>query len=210
MNHRQELRKELIMETGLIWLLSSLSVLGLAGFLGSKRLGSKTGQDQNGSRQLEEVVKTAQLTNDTFFRSLELVQKNLESLLARAEAAEQRLRSLMLQPGVEKKEQYTAAALLLNEGQDPQRVAAMLTLPLPQVEVVQELQKMAVKEKKSVMRKKRDEEPPAPATHPLTKNAASREKNAARPTLLADVIKRATNGVASRGNGQTNFGGKTV
>jgi hypothetical protein len=198
------------METSLIWLLPSLSVPGLAWFLASKRLGKKKGQDQESLSQLEEVVKTAQLTNDGFFRSLELVQKNLESLLARAEAAEQRLRSLMLQPGVEKKEQYTAAALLLNEGQEPQRVASMLTLPLPQVQIVQELQKMAVKEKKSATRKKRDEEPLTPATHPPTKNAASREKNAARPTLLADVIKRATNGASSRGDVQANFGGKTA
>ena len=198
------------METILIWLLSSFNVLGLGWFAGSKRLGKKNGQDQKSLNQLDEVVKTAQLTNDGFFRSLELVQKNLESLLARAEAAEQRLRSLMLQPGVEKKEQYTAAALLLNEGQEPQRVAAMLTLPLPQVQIVQELQKMAVKEKKPATRKKRDEEAPAPATHPPTKNAASREKNAARPTLLADVIKRATNGVSSRVDAQANFGGKSA
>jgi hypothetical protein len=198
------------METGLIWLLPSLSVLGLAWFVGSKRLGKKNGQDQKNFSQLEEVVKTAHLTNDGFFRSLELVQKNLESLLARAEAAEQRLRSLMLQPGGEKKEQYTAAALLLNEGQEPQRVASMLTLPLPQVQIVQELQKIAVKEKKSTTRKKRDEETPTSPTHRLTKNAASQEKNAARPTLLAHVIKRATNGVSSRGDVQATFGGKTA
>jgi hypothetical protein len=198
------------METIVIWLLSSFNVLGLGWFAGSKRLSKKNGQDQKSLNQLEEVVKTAQLTNDGFFRSLELVQKNLESLLARAEAVEQRLRSLMLQPGVEKKDQYTAAALLLNEGQEPQRVAAMLTLPLPQVQIVQELQKMAVKEKKPATRKKRDGEAPAPATHPPTKNAASREKNAARPTLLADVIKRATNGASSRVDAQANFGGKTA
>lgn len=201
------------METGLIWLLPSLSVLGLAWFVGSKRLGWKNGQDQKNFSQLEEVVKTAHLTNDGFFRSLELVQKNLESLLTRAEAAEQRLRSLMLQPGGEKKEQYTAAALLLNEGQEPQRVASMLTLPLPQVQIVQELQKIAVKEKKSTTRKKRDEEAPTQPTQPIhrpTKNAASQEKNAARPTLLAHVIKRATNGASSRGDVQANFGGKTA
>lgn len=198
------------METILFWLLPISSVLVPAWFLASKRLGKKASQDQESLSQLEEVVKTAQLTNDGFFRSLELVQKNLESLLARAETAEQRLRGLMLQPGVEKKEQYTAAALLLNQGQEPQRVASMLTLPLPQVQIVQELQKMGVREKKSATRKKRDEEPPTPVTHPPTKNAASREKNAARPTLLADVLKKAVNGTSSRGDVQAKFGGKTA
>ena len=37
--------------------------------------------------RLEEVLRSAQLTNNGFFQSLELVQKNLESLLARAENA---------------------------------------------------------------------------------------------------------------------------
>jgi len=198
------------MEIILLWLLPISSVLVLAWFLASKRMGKKENQDQQSLRQLEEVVKTAQLTNDGFFRSLELVQKNLESLLTRAEAAEQRLRGLMLQPGVEKKEQYTAAALLLNEGQEPQRVASMLTLPLPQVQIVQELRKMAVKEKKSTIRRKRDEAPPTPVTHTPTKNAASREKNAARPTLLADVLKNAVNGTSARGAVHAKFGGKTA
>jgi hypothetical protein len=198
------------METILFWLWPILSVLVLAWFLASKRLGKKANQDQENLRQLEEVVKTAQLTNDGFFRSLELVQKNLESLLARAEAAEQRLRGLMLQPGVEKKEQYTAAALLLNQGQEPQRVASMLTLPLPQVQIVEELQKMAVKEKKSAIRKKHGEAPSTPAAQPLAKNAASKEKNAIRPTLLADVLKKAVNGTSSRGHVQVKFGGKTA
>lgn len=144
--------------------------------------------------RLEEVIKTSQLTNDGFFRSLELVQKNLESLLARAENAEQRLRSLMLQPGVEKREQYTAAALLLAEGQEAQRVASMLSLPLPQVQIVQELQKIASKDKKSSTRKKREPEMGQQEVAAEPKNAAPREKNAARPILLVDVIRNAANG----------------
>jgi hypothetical protein len=145
------------------------------------------------------VIKTSQLTNDGFFRSLELVQKNLESLLARAENAEQRLRNLMLQPGVEKKEQYTAAALLLAEGQEAQRVASMLNLPLPQVQIVQELQKIASKEKKPSTRKRREAETGQQEIAAQTKYADLREKNAARPILLVDVIRNAANG---RGSGK--------
>jgi cysteinyl-tRNA synthetase len=130
---------------------------------------------------------------------LELVQKNLESLLARAESAEQRLRNLMLQPGVEKKEQYTAAALLLGEGQEPQRVAAMLNLPLPQVQIVQELQKMATKEKKTTTRKKREDDAGHQEIATQPKVAALKEKNAAGPILLVDVIRNAANGRGSSG-----------
>jgi hypothetical protein len=212
---------------GIYVLLGSLCLLLAGWFVACKRRSVNDDKKDQSLLRLEEVIKTSQLTNDGFFRSLELVQKNLESLLARAESAEQRLRSLMLQPGVEKKEQYTAAALLLAEGQEPQRVASMLSLPLPQVQVVQELQKMAGKEKKAGTRKKREEEigqqeVPTQAKNAAPrekkaavrkkregeigqqeiatqqKNAAPREKNAARPGLLIDVIRNAANGHGSR------------
>ena len=150
-----------------------------------------TKRDESLAR-LEEVLRSAQLTNDSFFRSLELVQKNLESLLARAENDEQRMRNLMLQPGGEKREQYTAAAVLLGEGQEPRRVASMLNLPLPQVELVQELHRMASKEKKSTPSKRRNDESGRRDIQEPTKVAARREKSA-QPILLTDILKRAAN-----------------
>ena len=178
-------------------LIASGGLLLAVGLLARKRRGTIASKKDENLLRLEEVIKTSQLTNDGFFRSLDLVQKNLEALLARAESAEQRLRSLMLQPGVEKKEQYTAAALLLGEGQEPQRVAAMLNLPLPQVQIVQELQKMASKEKKAATRKKRESEIGQQEIATQPKNAAPREKSAARPILLVDVIRNAANGHGS-------------
>src|SRR5258706_2953593 len=150
-----------------------------------------TKRDESLAR-LEEVLRSAQLTNDGFFRSLELVQKNLESLLARAENAEQRMRNLMLQPGGEKREQYTAAAVLISEGQEPRLVAWMLNLPLPQVELVQELHRMASKEKKSMPSKRRSDESSRRDRQEPTKVAARREKSA-QPILLTDILKRAAN-----------------
>lgn len=180
-------------------LIAAIGSLILVWFLASKPRRTTDSKRDQDLQRLEEVIKTGQLTNDGFFRSLELVQKNLESLLARAESAEQRLRNLMLQPGVEKKEQYTAAALLLGEGQQPQRVAAMLNLPLPQVQIVQELQKMASKEKKTASRKKREEDVGHQEIATQPKVAALKEKSAARPILLVDVIRNAANGRGSNG-----------
>lgn len=182
---------EIYVLVGCVFLLSAVWLLA------RKRRNSGNHPKDQSLLRLEEVMKTSQLTNDGFFRSLELVQKNLESLLARAENAEQRLRSLMLQPGVEKKEQYTAAALLLAEGQEAQRVASMLNLPLPQVQIVQELQKIASKEKKTSTRKKRESEIGQPEVAAQPKVADPREKNAARPILLVDVIRNAANGLGS-------------
>lgn len=165
------------------------------------------GKKQDSLVRLEEVLRSAQLTNNGFFQSLELVQKNLEALLARAENAEQRLRSLMLQPGVEKKDQYTAAALLLGEGQQPERVASMLRLPLPQVEIVRELQQMAGKDRKNLARKKRDELVSQPPVDNQSKTAAPREKFSAQPINLIDVIRKATAEAANGGNHSAQFRG---
>ena len=170
-----------------------------------RRLASQTQKDES-LRRLEEVIKSGQLTNDGFFRSLDLIQKNLESLLARAENAELRMRHLMLQPGSEKREQYTAAALLLREGQEPHRVASMLSLPLPQVEIVGELQRMAGKDNKLTVRKKRNEESAGRDTPMPTKVAARREKSS-QPILLVDVIKKAANDSSVHGFDNGSYAG---
>lgn len=151
----------------------------------------------NSLARLEEVLRSAQLTNNGFFQSLDLVQKNLEVLLQRAEAAEQRLRSLMLQPGVEKKDQYTAAALLLGDGQEPERVASMLRLPLPQVEIVRELKQMSDRDRKAPARKKRE---PQAENEPQSKIADRPEKFAAQPISVVDVIRKAASEAARKEN----------
>jgi hypothetical protein len=172
-----------------------------------KRQKPSRGKREESLLRLEEVLRSAQLTNNGFFQSLELVQKNLEALLARAESAEQRLRSLMLQPGIEKKDQYTAAALLLGEGQEPQRVASMLNLPLPQIEIVSELQKLAAKERKAAPRRKRDDEAAERETESQSKIAARREKNSTQPIRLVDVIRRAAAEAAKENSDASPFRG---
>ncbi|MDH3444235.1 MAG: hypothetical protein OEN50_09960 [Deltaproteobacteria bacterium] len=140
--------------------------------------------------QLAEMVRSAEVANNGFFRSLELVQKNLEALIARAENAELRLRSLMLHPSIEKREQYTAAALLLAEGHDVERVSSMLGLPEAQVHLIRELQQVTGKEKRPGRIKKTEESAVKEAVR-QSRIAAPLEKTAARPILLVDVLKNA-------------------
>jgi len=158
--------------------------------LAKKRSGGSAGKREQGLTRLEEVVRSAELTNGGFFRSLELVQKNLESLLARAENAERRLRVLMLQPNGDKKDQYAAAALLLGEGQQPERIASMLNLPLPQVQSVQNLRQITGGDKKCPARKKPEAETAVEEPLWQKKTAAPREKIAARPAAPAPSVKK--------------------
>jgi hypothetical protein len=159
---------------------------------------------------LVEVIKTAEVANDGFFRSLELVQKNLESLIARAETMEQRLRSLTLHSGLEKREQYTAAALLLAEGQEVERVASMLNLPVGQVHLIRDLQQVMTRDKRTPVRGERSENLlPQDGTR-QSKNAVPREKIASRPILLVDAIKNAVRETTARDNERARFEVATV
>ena len=174
-------------------LMATTPVLILAIWLIRNRTaGPKASGDQSLSR-LAEVVKSAEVANDGFFRSLELVQKNLESLIARAESMEQRLQGLMLHSGIDRREQYTAAALLLAEGQEAERVASMLNLPNSQVQLIRDLQQVTARDKRATTRGLRSDNIFAGETSRQSKNAVPGEKTAARPILLVDVIKSVTN-----------------
>jgi hypothetical protein len=161
------------------------------------------------SGHLAEMVRSAEVANNGFFRSLEMVQKNLEALIARAENAEQRLKSLMLHPGIEKREQYTAAALLLAEGHNVERVSSMLGLPEAQVQLIRDLQQVSGKEKRA-SRTRRLEEPVAKEVVRQSRIAASREKSATRPILLVDVLKNTTAGEIGQEESLTRFKGITL
>jgi len=143
---------------------------------------------------LEETVRTAELTNHTFLRSLELVQKNLETVILRAESAEQRLMTLLTQTGCGKADQYSSAALLLSEGKAPDQVAGMLGLPLHQVELIQELRRAVQRDHKSRAHR-------TPAAIAGQKRLEERSAAAAaakrRPTFPAHIAK-GHNGAAHR------------
>jgi hypothetical protein len=183
--------------------------LVVAGFWMISRRKQNDTQRSESATHLAEMVRSAEVANSGFFRSLELVQKNLETLIARAENAEQRLRSLMLHPGVEKREQYTAAALLLAEGHDVERVSSMLGLPEAQVHLIRELQQVSGKEKRPSRAKKSEESVVKEAVR-QSKIAAPREKGAARPILLVDVLKNAGAGETLTAETLARFKGETV
>jgi hypothetical protein len=186
----------------------------VAGFWLIGRRGKQEDSQRNASAaHLAEMVRSAEVANSGFFRSLELVQKNLETLIARAENAEQRLRSLMLHPGIEKREQYSAAALLLAEGHDVERVSSMLGLPEAQVHLIRELQQVtgqASGKEKRLGRSKKSEESAVKEAVRQAKIAAPREKTATRPILLVDVLKNAGAGETLTAETLARFKGDTV
>lgn len=188
------------------WIL--IALLALAApmlLLGKKWFGKTKSQRDKSLTRLEEVIRSAELTNGAFFRSLELVQKNLELLVARAESAEQRLRGVMVQPEMGRKDPYTTAAVLLSERKAPEQVAAMLKLPLAQVQMVQELQTVMGKGESVAPQKKREKErgPSAIEAVPKSKSSASKEKSATRAHLLKNLL--VTRDKRARGRDKRSF-----
>lgn len=193
------------------WILmttASVLVISLC-LVRQKRIAPTTKRDES-LGPLAEVIKSAEVANDGFFRSLELVQKNLESLISRAESMEQRLRSLTLHSGIEKREQYTAAALLLAEGHEAERVASMLNLPVGQVHLIRDLQQVTTRDKRMAIRNNGSEDLLSKEAPRQSKNTALREKIASRPILLVDVIKNAGHEAIVRDNEQARFEGAMV
>src|SRR2546426_7153345 len=190
-------------------LMATASLLVVSLCLRQRRIGPATKRDES-LGPLAEVIKSAEVANDGFFRSLELVQKNLESLITRAENMEQRLRSLTLHSGVEKREQYTAAALLLAEGQEAERVASMLNLPLGQVHLIRDLQQVTARDKRIAVRGKRSEDLVPREAMRQSKIAAPREKTAPRPILLVDAIKNAAHEAIATDDERARFDQVTV
>jgi hypothetical protein len=158
-----------------------------------ERLRGRLARRDDRLARLEEVLRSSELTNNSFFRSLEMVQKNLEAVIVRAENAEQRLHTLLTQTDLGKTDQYSSAALLLTEGKTPEQVARMLSLPLHQVELVERL-RQAVRtqakaagakaaaarraEKKPETEPVSKKRPNAPLAYRPENGAAHREKNA--------------------------------
>ena len=190
-------------------LIATAPVLLIVLWLMRKKLTQTKANGEQSLGRLAEVIKSAEVANDGIFRSLELVQKNLESLIARAEGMEHRLQSLMLHTGVDKREQYTAAALLLAEGHEAERVASMLNLPVAQVQLIRDLQQVSARDKRVTTRAREDEPLSKEIARP-SKTALGQEKTAARPILLVDMIKSAANETSPSDGQVSRFEGATV
>ena len=141
--------------------------------------------------RLEEVLRAAEMTNNSFFRSLEMVQKNLESVIVRAENAEQRLHTLLTQTDLGRTDQYSSAALLLSEGKEPEQVARMLNLPIHQVQLVQQLRQAVRRQPKPTTAK-------APAAARRTEKKVAAAPSAKKHPLFVGPVARRENGAAIR------------
>ena len=128
------------MDTIWIGAASAFLLLGVL-FGASKRRGGAAWKWGGRFERLDSVVGNAENSSVAYFRSLELMLKNLETVRARTEHAEQRLWEIVARPNLERENRYEAAELLLAQRQKPARVAALLNLPISEIKTVRGPQK---------------------------------------------------------------------
>jgi hypothetical protein len=137
------------MDANWIWIIAmSLALVPWALIFAKKRWDGIFGQSDNFSR-FDKLLHDLDSSNLAYFNSLDLMLQNLTSMRSRAERAGAKFWELLAQPSVEKVSPYEVAAQLVSLGQRPDKVAAMLDLPVSQVKFLQESQRHATRERKS-------------------------------------------------------------
>jgi len=125
-----------------------LALLGIV--IGIRRGANRKWKDQ--FAQFDDAVRSAEMSNAAYFRSLEQMLKNLEFVRALTEQTEQRLSGIIARPGTERDGRFETAALLLSSGEKPAKVASMLNLPLSHVKRVREPQKASARGHKAAQK----------------------------------------------------------
>jgi hypothetical protein len=103
--------------------------------------------------QFADAVRSVEMTNSAYFRSLEQMLKNLEFVRNCTEQAERRLSDIISRSSSERDGRNETAALLLSAGEKPAKIAAMLNLPLRQVRRAREPHKTSLKGRKPAEQK---------------------------------------------------------
>jgi hypothetical protein len=177
-------------------LLSFLAGVGVMVLWGRRKPLAQTGKGEGWETRmayLEEAVNRAGVLNSSFFHSLEISQKRLETLLTQADVTEQNLRRLIHQAtlaipagemaggqsdaamsGGGRADSFSLAALRLAEGEDAQQVAHTLKLPVAQVRLLQELRQYTQQEKTAAPSEKMSTPHAAPAPVAVAEDASVR------------------------------------
>lgn len=158
-------------------LISLVAVLSLS--IRGRRAAARLDRIDTG--RLDAIIQESEQVKRACFLSLENMQRSLDALQSRAEAAERRAAGADHALQLERQGRYQAAALLLEGGQSVERVAAMIDLPADHVTLVQELRRVLAKD--SARRTARTGAEAAPDER---KKRGARER--VRPILLTDVV----------------------
>jgi hypothetical protein len=152
-------------------------------------------------QQLVQVTENSELTKKACFASLENLNQRIEQLQSRASAAEEKLNSFVEPAKVERKENYQAAGLLLAGGQSVARVSTILGLPVCEVELIGQLQKMAAREPAAVLAQHNGAAEKSARRRRKKVGMAAKSLDRERPILLTDAVKgEFTNGSERNGH----------
>lgn len=139
--------------------------------------------------RLDELRQTVELTRRDCLTAIDNLHRRLEALQNRAGSAEHQLIGLVEPPPLASKEKFQAAALLLAGGHAAERVATVLGLPVGQIELVKELQKVALAAHFAPLLQESVTVTKSPGRRHKKKLPNGEAGKRARPILLTDVVR---------------------
>jgi hypothetical protein len=131
----------------------------------------------------EPPARIAAAAQQNYLNRLANLHENLALLDERTTAMERKIESVLKAPLQERRQHFEAAALLFAAGHDGSRIAAMLDLPLAQVEMIS-----AVKNVFDSGGKTNPEIAPPPARTAKRKALTRSPKAKSRAILLTDIV----------------------
>lgn len=174
--------------------LSAALLLAVIVVLSRRQRSAAQKRDGAEHQRAEPPARIAAAAQQSYLTRLTNLHENLALLDERTTAVERKIESVLETPLLERRQHFEAAALLFAAGHDGSRIAAMLDLPLAQVEMIG-----ALKNVFDTGVKTNPEVEPPPARTAKRKALTRSAKPRSRAILLTDIVEpgHAVNGAVA-------------
>ena len=174
--------------------LSAALLLAVIVLLFRRQRSATQNRDGSENQRGEPPARIAAVAQQNYLNRLANLHENFALLDERTKAMERKIESVLKAPLQERRQHFEAAALLFAAGHDGNRIAAMLDLPLAQVEMIGAVKNVfdgAVKTNPGI-------EPP-PAQTAKRKASTRSAKAKSRAIVLTDIVEpgHAVNGAVA-------------
>ena len=164
--------------------LSAALLLAVIVLLSRRQRSAAQKRDGAEHQRGEQPARIAAAAQQNYLTRLGNLHENLVLLDERTTAVERKIESVLKAPRLERRQHFEAAALLFAAGHDGSRIAAMLDLPLAQVEMIGALKNVF----DSGVKTNPEVEPTPPARTAKRKSSTRSAKAKSQAILLTDIV----------------------
>ncbi len=175
--------------------LSAALLLAVIVLLFRRQRSATQNRDGAENQRGEQPARIAAAAQQNYLNRLANLHENLALLDERTKAMERKIESVLKAPLQERRQHFEAAALLFAAGHDGNRIAAMLDLPLAQVEMIGAVKNVF----DSGVKTNPGDRAAAGTERPKEKRQRVQPKRKPRAILLTDIVEsgHAVNGAVA-------------